>query len=179
MIGKGFWQKRYLSKHTGSEIDAAVGAAQQLPLITAEDAGKVLLVGSEGNIVTGEQKIYRHIIEGTFKISALPNEISVMTTIYLKDSARLDAYTVMNKFLKTLPDSYLQITDGCPQFQIKSGESNIFYVVQVANISPATSLNARPFATASYHIVDLASNTISFDIGRGYLTLNKDTVTEI
>lgn len=28
MIGKGFWQKRYVSKHTGKEIDEAVDAVQ-------------------------------------------------------------------------------------------------------------------------------------------------------
>ena len=35
MIGKGFWQRRYVSKHTGREIDEAVDAVQ-----AGEFAGK-------------------------------------------------------------------------------------------------------------------------------------------
>ena len=54
MIGKGFWQKRYLSKHTGAEIDAAVDKADKLPVLTEADEGKVLTVDDEGNIVPGE-----------------------------------------------------------------------------------------------------------------------------
>lgn len=46
-----FWQKKYTSKYTGAEIDAAVG---NVPVVTAADAGKALVVDEEGKIVAGE-----------------------------------------------------------------------------------------------------------------------------
>lgn len=46
-----FWQKRYISKYTGEEIDAAVG---NVPVVTSADAGKALVVDEEGKIVPGE-----------------------------------------------------------------------------------------------------------------------------
>lgn len=49
-----FWQKKYTSKYTGAEIDAAVGRADTVPAVTAADAGKALVVDAEGKIVAGE-----------------------------------------------------------------------------------------------------------------------------
>ena len=49
-----FWQKKYTSKYTGAEIDAAVAQAGTVPAVTAADEGKVLVVNSEGKIVPGE-----------------------------------------------------------------------------------------------------------------------------
>lgn len=46
-----FWQKKYISKYTGEEIDAAVG---NVPVVTSADAGKALVVDEEGKIVAGE-----------------------------------------------------------------------------------------------------------------------------
>ena len=46
-----FWQKKYISKYTGEEIDAAVAAGSQVPEITIEDAGTILGVDAEGKIV--------------------------------------------------------------------------------------------------------------------------------
>lgn len=46
-----FWQKKYISKYTGAEIDAAVAAGSQVPEITVEDAGRILGVDAEGKIV--------------------------------------------------------------------------------------------------------------------------------
>ena len=46
-----FWQKKYISKYTGAEIDAAVAAGSQVPEIDIEDAGKILAVDAEGKIV--------------------------------------------------------------------------------------------------------------------------------
>ena len=46
-----FWQKQYISKYTGAEIDAAVAAGSQVPEIDIEDAGKILAVDAEGKIV--------------------------------------------------------------------------------------------------------------------------------
>ena len=46
-----FWQKKYISKHTGAEIDAAVG---NVPVVTSADAGKALVVDEDGKIVAGE-----------------------------------------------------------------------------------------------------------------------------
>lgn len=46
-----FWQKKYISKYTGAEIDAAVG---NVPTVTEADAGKVLVVDETGKIVAGE-----------------------------------------------------------------------------------------------------------------------------
>ena len=46
-----FWQKKYISKYTGVEIDAAVAAGSQVPEIDIEDAGKILAVDAEGKIV--------------------------------------------------------------------------------------------------------------------------------
>ena len=49
-----FWQKKYISKYTGKEIDAAVAKAGNLPAVTSADAGKALVVDEEGKIVAGE-----------------------------------------------------------------------------------------------------------------------------
>lgn len=48
-----FWQKKYISKYTGAEIDAAVAKAGSVPDVTSADAGKALVVDEEGKIVTG------------------------------------------------------------------------------------------------------------------------------
>ena len=64
-----FWQKKYTSKYTGAEIDAAVAKAGTVPAVTSADAGKALVVDSEGKIVAGQVsgggqiKIYRADIE--------------------------------------------------------------------------------------------------------------------
>jgi hypothetical protein len=49
-----FWQKKYTSKYTGAEIDAAVAKAGTVPAVTEADAGKALVVDEEGKIVAGE-----------------------------------------------------------------------------------------------------------------------------
>lgn len=49
-----FWQKKYISKYTGAEIDAAVAKADTVPAVTVEDAGSALVVDEEGKIVAGE-----------------------------------------------------------------------------------------------------------------------------
>lgn len=49
-----FWQKKYTSKYTGAEIDAAVAKADTVPAVTVEDAGSALVVDEEGKIVAGE-----------------------------------------------------------------------------------------------------------------------------
>ena len=49
-----FWQKKYISKYTGAEIDAAVAKAGTVPTVTEADAGKALVVDEEGKIVPGE-----------------------------------------------------------------------------------------------------------------------------
>lgn len=49
-----FWQKKYTSKYTGAEIDAAVAKAGTVPSVTEADAGKALVVDEEGKIVTGK-----------------------------------------------------------------------------------------------------------------------------
>lgn len=48
-----FWQKKYVSKYTGAEIDAAVAKADTVPAVTAADAGSALVVDAEGKIVAG------------------------------------------------------------------------------------------------------------------------------
>ena len=49
-----FWQKTYVSKYTGKELDAAIAAGSQIPEVTVEDAGMALVVNEEGKIVAGE-----------------------------------------------------------------------------------------------------------------------------
>lgn len=49
-----FWKKFYKSKYTGAEIDAAVAKAGTVPAVSSADAGKALVVDSEGKIVAGE-----------------------------------------------------------------------------------------------------------------------------
>ena len=48
-----FWQKTYLSKYSGAEIDAAIAKADTVPAVTVEDAGSALVVDDEGKIVAG------------------------------------------------------------------------------------------------------------------------------
>lgn len=49
-----FWKKIFKSKYTGAEIDAAIAKAGTVPTVTAADAGKALVVDSEGKIVAGD-----------------------------------------------------------------------------------------------------------------------------
>ena len=48
-----FWQKKYISKYSGEEIDAAVAKADTVPAVTAADAGSALVVDEDGKIVAG------------------------------------------------------------------------------------------------------------------------------
>ena len=48
-----FWQKKYISKYSGAEIDAAIAKADTVPAVTVEDAGSALVVDEEGKIVAG------------------------------------------------------------------------------------------------------------------------------
>ena len=57
-----FWQKKYISKYTGEEIDAAVG---NVPVVTSADAGKALVVDEEGKIVAGEAGVSFPVFELT------------------------------------------------------------------------------------------------------------------
>ena len=63
-----FWQKKYTSKYTGAEIDAAVAKAGNLPATTSADAGKALVVDDEGKIVAGEAG--GGVIDGDYKPDA-------------------------------------------------------------------------------------------------------------
>ena len=49
-----FWQKKYISKYTGKEIDDAIAKADTVPAVTAADAGSALVVDEDGKIVAGE-----------------------------------------------------------------------------------------------------------------------------
>lgn len=69
-----FWQKKYTSKYTGAEIDAAVGKADTVPAVTAADAGKALVVNEEGKIVAGEAG--GGVIDGDYKPTAARKSFS-------------------------------------------------------------------------------------------------------
>ena len=60
-----FWQKKYTSKYTGAEIDAAVAKAGTVPAVTEADAGKALVVDEEGKIVPGEAGVSFPLFELT------------------------------------------------------------------------------------------------------------------
>lgn len=60
-----FWQKKYISKYTGAEIDAAVAKADTVPAVTEADAGKALVVDAEGKIVAGQ--VSGGVIDGDYK----------------------------------------------------------------------------------------------------------------
>ena len=49
-----FWQKKYISKYTGKEIDDAIAKADTVPAVTAADAGSALVVDEDGKIVAGQ-----------------------------------------------------------------------------------------------------------------------------
>lgn len=66
-----FWQKKYTSKYTGAEIDAAVAQAGTVPAVTASDAGKVLVVDEDGKI-----KASGGIIDGDYKPDASDKSFS-------------------------------------------------------------------------------------------------------
>ena len=61
-----FWQKKYTSKYTGAEIDAAVAKAGTVPTVTSADAGKILGVDSEGKIVAGDKDIFLVVITESY-----------------------------------------------------------------------------------------------------------------
>ena len=63
-----FWQKKYISKYTGEEIDAAVAKADTVPAVTVADAGKALVVDADGKIVAGEAS--GGFIDGDYKPEA-------------------------------------------------------------------------------------------------------------
>ncbi len=60
-----FWQKKYISKYTGEEIDAAIAKADTVPAVTAADAGSALVVDEEGKIVAGEAGVSFPVFELT------------------------------------------------------------------------------------------------------------------
>ena len=60
-----FWQKTYLSKYSGAEIDAAIAKADTVPAVTVEDAGSALVVDGEGKIVAGEAGVSFPVFELT------------------------------------------------------------------------------------------------------------------
>lgn len=49
-----FWQKKYTSKYSGAEIDAAVSKADTVPAVTEANFGDALVVNSAGKIVPGK-----------------------------------------------------------------------------------------------------------------------------
>ena len=51
---KPFWSKKRKIKATGGELEAALGKAAKLPETKPEDAGKVLVIDAEGNIIVKE-----------------------------------------------------------------------------------------------------------------------------
>ena len=63
-----FWQKKYISKYTGEEIDAAVAAGSQVPEITVEDAGRILGVDAEGKIVAKDQPLPENAATGSVMV---------------------------------------------------------------------------------------------------------------
>ena len=63
-----FWQKQYISKYTGAEIDAAVAAGSQVPEIDIEDAGKILAVDAEGKIVAKDPPLPENAATGAVMV---------------------------------------------------------------------------------------------------------------
>ena len=74
-----FWQKKYISKYTGAEIDAAVGRADTVPAVTAADAGKALVVDAEGKIVAGEAGGSLPIIT----LPEFPTQVGLQISLFL------------------------------------------------------------------------------------------------
>ena len=52
-----FWQKKYISKYSGAEIDAAVAKAGTVPAVTSADSEKILGVDAEGKIVAKDNLV--------------------------------------------------------------------------------------------------------------------------
>lgn len=107
-----FWQKKYTSKYTGAEIDAAVG---NVPVVTSADAGKALVVDEKGKIVAGESGGKIPIIELTadelqvFLGGVIPTLVSLTDKI-TRAVVNLSAETTH------VPEIYQKLKTGFPTF---------------------------------------------------------------
>lgn len=115
-----FWQKKYISKYSGAEIDAAVAKADTVPAVTVEDAGKALVVDEEGNIVSGS-------IYPTFELSETEwSEVSTALGTFLYSLSAADglvyktftietnAATVIEKLKAVINSGALCVYDKLP-----------------------------------------------------------------
>ncbi len=130
-----FWQKKYISKYTGAEIDAAVAKAGTVPTVTAADVGNALVVDAEGKIVAGEagttipkititQEELGTLIVNIGSFLAAANDTIKMKTFYIDDT---QGVSIANK-LKTILDSgigYIEIEGMMQSLAYKVGETGI------------------------------------------------------
>lgn len=130
-----FWQKKYISKYSGEEIDAAVAKADTVPAVTVEDAGSALVVDEEGKIVPGEagttipkititQEELGTLIVNIGSFLAAANDTIKLKTFYIDDT---QGVSIANK-LKTILDNgigYIEIEGMMQSLAYKVDETCI------------------------------------------------------
>ena len=125
-----FWQKKYTSRYTGAEIDAAVAKAGTVPAVTEADAGKALVVDDDGKIVTGSNTL--PVIQFT-QLELLSILTDFMTHIIsATDKLTVKQFTITGDVVAGLIEKVHTITESpkrCGYLQIEGFSGNMFVCV--------------------------------------------------
>ena len=164
-----FWQKKYISKYTGAEIDAAVAQAGTVPAVTAADAGKALVVDSEGKIVPGAVGNIPIIEftndELTVFLGAITPKLINLTDTITTDGVTLSASTTH------VPEIYAKLqnafaTLGAQGYMLLGpGSVNYAYCRELTEANHYITTNWTPFIVNAYNIKCMLSLNIKLMSG--------------
>lgn len=125
-----FWQKKYTSKYTGAEIDAAVAKAGTVPAVTEADAGKALVVDEEGKIVAGDNTL--PVIQFTqLELASILTDF-MSFIIGATDKITYKQFVITGDVVSGLIDKIYSITKSskrCGYLQIEGFSGNMFVCV--------------------------------------------------
>ena len=121
-----FWQKKYTSKYTGAEIDAAIAKAGTVPQPTAEEYGKFLGVNSAGNLAYSNTKTLICMVEFSAEVADVTDFTKTGTvegwyTLIIKAGYTITEETIINIWKNcgtygdnsyAVADSFVRVTEG-------------------------------------------------------------------